>query len=358
MRTIAKTMTYEASNSGSNDTYRVLVADADPFVNRVISAGLDRISDFQVTSLARSSDGLRDALSTLYHIILWDISLPETSNLLPIIRASSPDSSLILMTAEDRPVLWEHLEWLDIADILQKPFGLEAMRSHINRAMKSSIPFTSSGQTELLKIGQQISISSPSGSWITRVIEINTHSFGMVGTPRVEAPDEVGPRTKLKVEIVGKDAIYQFSSHIIRPLNGQVSGWEASMPGSVHRIQRRKSLRVPLHTRGVLITFHPDGSEEESEVFLDDISLGGCTIIAAFPFTAGIPATIRISVLKEFSISLSGKISRVSPSSRYEDGFYPLSMNFDKLTPSQSSSLKKYLAEIQYGYSSHAVVRL
>jgi CheY-like chemotaxis protein/c-di-GMP-binding flagellar brake protein YcgR len=225
----------------------VLIADAEPYVCRVFEARLSKDGQFRVASATTGAAALQCALLQVFDVLLWDMRLRDTASLLPRLRALCPRAALLLMTTDDRPVLHLDVRRLDIADVLVKPFGLDTLAERVHRAAWIEPPPAAAAQIDLVRVGQQLSVISPGGVCVTRVLESWQDTFVIVGAPRVETPLDFAPGLRVRVEVRGSDALYSFASKLLRLHLQPVARWELAMPSVIRRTQRRHYPRLPLH---------------------------------------------------------------------------------------------------------------
>jgi DNA-binding NarL/FixJ family response regulator/c-di-GMP-binding flagellar brake protein YcgR len=224
----------------------VLIADAEPYVCRVFEARLSKDGQFRVASATTGAAALQCALEQVFDVLLWDMRLRDTASLLPRLRALCPRAALLLMTTDDRPMLHADVRRLDIADVLVKPFGLDTLAERVLRAARRE-PLPAVAQIDLARIGQQLSVISPGGVCVTRVLENRQDTFVIVGAPRVETPPDFAPGLRVRVEVQGSDALYAFASKLLRQHLQPVPRWELAQPRLIRRTQRRHHSRLPLH---------------------------------------------------------------------------------------------------------------
>lgn len=115
----------------------VLIADADPYLCRVIEAVLAKNDAYCTMSVTTGQEALQAAERHTFHAVLWDMRLRDSASLLPLIRARCPEAALLLLTTDDQPTLEADLARLNVADILVKPLNLDALPEHLRRAIET-----------------------------------------------------------------------------------------------------------------------------------------------------------------------------------------------------------------------------
>jgi CheY-like chemotaxis protein/c-di-GMP-binding flagellar brake protein YcgR len=326
----------------------VLIADAEPYICRVFEARLSKDGQFRVVTATTGAAALHSALEQVFDVLLWDMRLRDTASLLPRLRALCPHAALLLMTTDDRPTLHAEVRRLDIADVLVKPFGLDTLAERVRRAARMEPPPATAAQVDLVRIGQQLSVISPGGVCVTRVLENRQDTFVIVGAPRVETPPDFAPGLRVHVEVRGSDALYDFASNLLRLHLEPMPRWELAMPHVIRRTQRRHYSRLPFHmlialsepgigdrepgtgkrenpadepahaptfggttrlapTFGGTLNPQPLTSEEERVVasgVTEDIGLGGCGFLSDTPLSLG--ATYRFALQDAMLQRLAG----------------------------------------------------
>lgn len=303
--------------SAGSDVRSVLVVDAEPYICRVFEARLTRDREYSVMSASRGQDAYRAAVLKPFDLLLWDMRLHETAEMLPVAQALCPVAALILTTTDDRPVLSPELTCLNISAILVKPLGLETVMERVRHALTQPPAEASPAPIDLTRVGQQITIQSSEGLCRTRILEARQDTFAIVGAPRVATPDDFAPGRRVQAEVVGPDALYRFHTRLVRARTEPVPGWELRMPLSIARRQRRKHPRAYRPYR-VLLTDASAPSElcrdgEKAVLGItENVSLGGCALISETPL--GLGTTIHFSLdLPDRVLEGSGEVVQVHP---------------------------------------------
>src|SRR5258706_7183571 len=92
----------------------VLIADADPYIGRVLEANLMKANQFRVTIATSGADAVQAALQQSFSILLWDVRMRDNSGLLSRLRALCPQAVILLMTTDNHPVVDWEMARLDI----------------------------------------------------------------------------------------------------------------------------------------------------------------------------------------------------------------------------------------------------
>jgi c-di-GMP-binding flagellar brake protein YcgR/ActR/RegA family two-component response regulator len=280
-------------------TPSVLIADAEYYICRVLEAKLSKDNRFEVVCATSGLAALQAALERSFDVLLWDLRLRETLDLLPRLRALCPNAVLFLMTTDDRPVTPSSIQRLDVADVLVKPFGLDTLVDQLYQAISAPQRPPVPVSIDLSRVGQQLTLISPAGRCVTRVLERSLDTFTIVGAPRVETPPDFAIGLRVRVQVRGEDALYSFNSRLLRSQAHPVLRWELRLPRAIQREQRRKYPRVPLHMPVVLMGLpktsaairsvpEVDRNHSPDEVSLpaaadgitEDLSLGGCALVS------------------------------------------------------------------------------
>jgi DNA-binding NarL/FixJ family response regulator/c-di-GMP-binding flagellar brake protein YcgR len=340
----------------------VLIADADPYICRVFEAKLTKENPFRVTSVTTGPEALAAVIQTDFTAVLWDMRLRDTPRLLARIRALSPNAALLLLTTDDRPTLDTDLARLDISDVLVKPLNLDTLVERINAAIEAPPSISQSSVMDVSRVGQRLEISSAHGTCVTRVMENRHDSFTVVGAPRVNVPDDFRTGLLVRAQIAGHDAVYSFTSRVVRSVSDPVEGWEIQKPRTIRREQRRKFPRLPL-SYAILLEQVNQGRETGSELpteaavaqqaagpvdgQTEDVGIGGCALVADFALPAGTPVNFVLTPHAEEPITGTGTIVRSVPFSltgdASSDAVYRLAVQFLSLPPSSRRQLQEVL---------------
>ncbi len=280
----------------------VLIADAEYYICRVLEAKLSKDNRFEVVTATSGLAALQAALERSFDVLLWDLRLRETLDLLPRLRALCPYAALFLMTTDDRPSVPSSIQRLDVTDVLVKPFGLDTLVDQLYQAIADPLRTPAAAAIDLSRVGQLLTLISPAGHCVTRVLERNLDTFAVVGAPRVETPADFATGLRVRVQVKGEDALYSFDSRLLRSQNHPVLRWELPLPRTIRREQRRKYPRIPLHVPVVLmrrpevVVVGPEtepglapaaaGEQVEAAVttgITEDLSLGGFALVSEQP---------------------------------------------------------------------------
>ncbi len=228
------------------NTPSVLVVDAEPYICRVIDARLTKDSNFAVTISSSGAEALQAVFRQAYDVILWDLRLFDNEEHLPRVRALCPSAGLILMTTDDRFALHPGLSYLDIAAILNKPFGLDNLVACINRVLPGPRIMGGVKRLEMNHIGREVELITATGRCLTRIYASGQDTFEVVGPPRVEFPEDCVPGATVQITLLGDQAVFTFASVLLRTIELPAPRWELTLPSTIRREQRRRHLRFPL----------------------------------------------------------------------------------------------------------------
>ena len=236
----------------------ILIADADSYICRVFEAKLAKDRSFGTVCVTSVAEALRAAAQNVFNVILWDMRLRDSISLLPRLRALCPEAALLLLTTDDRPTLESDLARLDVSDILVKPINLDALIERIHSALDAPKSVQLSAPMDITRVGQRLELTSALGTCVTRVLDNNYDSFVVVAEPRVRVPGDFRAGLRLRAQITGEDAIYSFTTRLLRAVTDPVDGWEVQKARSIRREQRRKHPRKPM---SVVISLEPESTE-------------------------------------------------------------------------------------------------
>jgi c-di-GMP-binding flagellar brake protein YcgR len=189
----------------------------------------------------------------------------------------------------------------------------------------------------------------------------NRHdSFTVVGAPRVNVPDDFHVGLLVRAQIAGADAIYSFTSRVLRSVSQPVEGWEIQKPRTIRREQRRRFPRHAL-SYAILLERANQGRETGAELpataavaqtaagpvdgQTEDVGIGGCALVADFALPAGTPVNFVLTPNAEEPITGSGTIVRSVPFSltgeANSDAVYRLAVQFMSLPPASRRQLQE-----------------
>lgn len=321
--------------------FRILVADSDPFISRIIEASLEHLGDFEVHPLARGSLGLQQVVETPPDLILWDILLPDTNTLLPSLVALCPHASLALMVPEDRASLWEGLKRLGLSGVLIKPFTLDALHQLVEGIRLGSLFAQQMPQVQLFFVGQQLTLCTPSGFCQTRILQVEQDAFWVTGAPPISLPQEMDVGTALLVEISGETALYRFRTRALEKTFRLVETWKLAMPRTISRTQRRRYLRVPLKAE---VRIQPQPTQEELRAVLTNLGGGGCALISPVPLSSGQAVRIVVENNASQNLNLRGAVVRCTPQP-FQPNHFAVAVAFTHLSPQTKQALKQLLQQ-------------
>jgi CheY-like chemotaxis protein/c-di-GMP-binding flagellar brake protein YcgR len=316
-----------------------LIADAEFYICRVLEAKLAKDERYKTITVTSGTEALQAALQHNFDVVLWDMRLRDTFGLLPRLRALCPDAILFLMTTDDRPMANPEIEHLDVHGVLVKPFGLDTLVEQIDRAMTAPPPPGATASMDLSRVGQRLTLAQTAGQCVTRVLDRYPDSFVVLGPPRVCASSGFVRGARVTVQIPGEDALYSFESRLLRVGSDPLVTWEFSLPRNIRRSQRRRHPRLALRL-AVSVTGAWDGNGTEvpdsdpvyapmgAAGITEDLSMGGCTLIADQPLPVGVDVMFDLRDGAPHPMTGRGRVLRLQylppadhenrPSNRYQ----------------------------------------
>lgn len=347
-----------------SQTPSVLIADAEYYICRVLEAKLSKDNRFEVACSTSGLAALQAALERSFDVLLWDLRLRETLNLLPRLRALCPNAVLFLMTTDDRPVTPASVQHLDVADVLVKPFGLDTLVDQLYQVISAPPRPPAPVSIDLSRVGQQLTLISPAGRCVTRVLERSLDTFTVVGAPRVETPPDFAVGLRARVQLRGEDALYSFNSRLLRSQAQPVLRWELRLPRTIQREQRRKYPRVPIHMPVVLMGLPQTGETvrivpeldrdrlpaevnmpDTADGITEDLSLGGCALVSEqlLPVDSEVSFDLKHAGMR--NLEGYGRILRTQKMSSSETWAaesprYRIAMQFTEVDPSVRRKLR------------------
>ena len=289
----------------------ILVADAEPYICRIFEAKLTKNNQFQVDCVTTGVDAIAAAEARNFDVLLWDMRLRNTPELLPRLRAICPGAALLVMTTDDRPILGAEFERLHVAQALTKPFGLDTLVERVEAALALPPQRSASARVELTEIGQQIALVSADGECVTRTLFSTQDTFGAVAAPRVFAPAAFAPGLQVEAQVLGPDALYRFDTEILEYRAALVPCWILQRPRFILRDQRRRFARLPLRIQAV-VTERVALSEAPTawQGAVDDVSLGGCALISEQDAPPGTRVSIGLRATGQAILDGAGRVVR------------------------------------------------
>lgn len=122
---------------------RVLIVDDDPTNAIMVRDILLVLGDDYVFEIAYNGDeALAQVEQSSYDLVITDYFMPGLTgmNLIDKIRKISPDTMIILMTAESSNRLAKVAKYLHVDHFLTKPFSLKKMREIVQEALAEPTP--------------------------------------------------------------------------------------------------------------------------------------------------------------------------------------------------------------------------
>ena len=293
----------------------ILVADAEPYICRIFEAKLTKNNQFQVDCVTSAAEAAQQAEARNYDVLLWDMRLRHTPEILPRLRALCPDAALLVMTTDDRPILGADFERLNVAQTLTKPFGLDTLVERVEAALAMPFSRSASARVELTEIGQQITLICAAGECVTRTLFSSQDTFAVVAAPRVSAPATFAPGMQLEAQALGSDALYRFDTVIREYRAAPVPCWILQMPRFILRDQRRRFARIPLRLQAV-VTANETLTEAAPTAWqgvVDDVSLGGCALISEQEAPLGAIVSVDLRNTGQTVLDSVGRVVRSQP---------------------------------------------
>src|SRR5262249_4187336 len=151
-----------------------------------------------------------------------------------------------------------------------------------------------SARIDLVSTGQLLTLHSPQGTCVTRVLENDPDRFTVVGAPRVETPPDFAVGLRVRVVIKGVDALYNFPSRLLHLRPQPFAQWELQRPRIIRREQRRKPPRLSVRFAVRLSAAATENGEPILNSVTEDVSLGGFALVAEQPLPIGATVHYRL----------------------------------------------------------------
>lgn len=292
----------------------ILVADAEPYICRIFEAKLTKNNQFQVVCVTTGAEAILRAEAQNFDVLLWDMRLRNTPELLPRLRAMCPHAALLIMTTDDRPILDAAFERLNVAQALTKPFGLDTLVERVQAALALPVLPSPSARVELVETAQQITLVAADGECSTRTLFSRQDTFAAVAAPRVSAPASFAPGLQVEARALGSDALYRFDTEILEYRSSPVPCWILRMPRFILRDQRRRFRCHPIRLQAVVTeTETLSEAPTEWQGAIDDISLGGCALISDQSAPPGVSVSVGLRTPGQSVMDGAGRIVRSQP---------------------------------------------
>jgi CheY-like chemotaxis protein len=136
--TMNKTQKSVSSNTAQAISRRILVADDDRTIQKIVSKFLGFMG-FEVALAGNGIEALAIFLESSFDLVLTDLQMPAMDglSLARHIKARSPDTPVILLTGSDRETVRKQIERAPVDSIIFKPFRLKDLRRTVHGALAS-----------------------------------------------------------------------------------------------------------------------------------------------------------------------------------------------------------------------------
>jgi CheY-like chemotaxis protein len=130
---------------------RILVVEYDQSVALTLRDGLERLADCEVFVAANGERAVRLCKQGPFDVLITDYKMPGTDGLALIarIRELCPRTRVVMLTAYRDDRLWRQAAARVVWSILDRPVGLEEIRSTVSEALGRTerLPGTQTGET-------------------------------------------------------------------------------------------------------------------------------------------------------------------------------------------------------------------
>jgi CheY-like chemotaxis protein len=126
-----------SSNSGPEISRRILVAEDNKAIQKVVSRILDFMG-FEVALAENGVEALSVFLKNSFDLVLTDLEMPimDGWRLTYRIKERSPNTPVVLMTGADRASVLREVERGPVDSVLFKPFRVEDLQSTVLGALE------------------------------------------------------------------------------------------------------------------------------------------------------------------------------------------------------------------------------
>lgn len=129
-----------AFDLSNNMTYRVLIADDEERMRRVLAMVFDELEDTKVVTASDCVTTLEYLEKERFHLLITDLKVPEVGRIdfLKAIKTKSPDIPVIVLTAYGSVVSAIDVMKEGVFDYLTTPFENDILKLAVKRALKMS----------------------------------------------------------------------------------------------------------------------------------------------------------------------------------------------------------------------------
>ena len=127
---------FGSSNTGKAISVRVLLVDDETAIQKVVAKFLSR-KGFVVTLAGDGREALAAFIEETFDIVLTDFNMPvmDGLSLAARIKKRSPDTPIILMTANEREYVLKEIKGWVFYSVMFKPFTMQDLQSNIHGAL-------------------------------------------------------------------------------------------------------------------------------------------------------------------------------------------------------------------------------
>lgn len=267
----------------------VLVVDDEVNLCRIIGAKLAR-SGYNVVTVHDGLQAVEKVRDSDFDVVLLDLILPKMDGLsaLAAIRDIKTQVPVIVMTACENAEALEQAKSYGVSAYVNKPFDLDTLVGLVSNTFSSA---RSEGErklpesTVLFGANQPITLEIQNGCgarlYLSRISGKNDRTLSVVTPSSADGPIEVAPRTSVKVGLATRDALYSFTTFVLRTDAEPDNVIVLEKPSVIYRVQRREHPRSEVR---LPVAYAPCETEDDSDPDYTpgecrDLSLGGACIV-------------------------------------------------------------------------------
>jgi CheY-like chemotaxis protein len=267
----------------------VLVVDDEVNLCRIIGAKLAR-SGYNVVTVHDGLQAVEKVRDSDFDVVLLDLILPKMDGLtaLAAIRGMRDTLPVIVMTACENNEVLEQAKNYGVSAYVNKPFDLDTLVSLVSNTFRSAKVGGARKMPEstvLFGADQPITLEIQNGCgarlYLSRISGKDDRTLSVAAPRSADGPIEVPPRTSVKIGLATRDALYSFTTYVLRTATEPENVLVLEKPSVIYRVQRREHPRSDIRMPVAYAPCEDNGETEPhyADGETRDLSLGGACIV-------------------------------------------------------------------------------
>ncbi|GBC91918.1 Transcriptional regulatory protein ZraR [bacterium HR15] len=289
--------------------FRILVVEDEVLLQQVMEDAA-RLVGLPCEVVRTGQEALERLRQHAYDLLIQDVRLPDISGA-AIVQAAhqiDPTMPIILITAYAAEAELQQAVQQGVDAVLFKPFDIDTLLTSMRHLLlKRQATSATHAAVQMPREGVLEAGVHPIPTWLAippvgEVVTLHFEGRRLIGrvhagnelTFAVETPPapEVLP-ARLRVELTGRDALYQFSTRLLEHSHrGESDWWLLRRPRQIRRIQRRREPRLPARGRAVISAAGRLLRTTEGELI--DLSTHGVALKLPVELNRGTPLRLLI----------------------------------------------------------------